>query len=95
VLQAIAVVLLAPYSDHHPDARVLLYLIGVISVLAIGLTALGFLIAWPMDSTQGFHAVINLFFVPLWLLSGAPFPAGGAAEWVEDADAVQSVELRP
>lgn len=83
VLQAIAVVLLAPYSDHHPDARVLLYLIGVISVLAIGLTALGFLIAWPMDSTQGFHAVINLFFVPLWLLSGSLFPAGGAAEWVK------------
>jgi ABC-2 type transport system permease protein len=54
----------------------------VISVLAVGLTALGFLIAWPMDSTQGFHAVINLFFVPLWLLSGALFPPGGAAEWV-------------
>jgi len=46
------------------------------------LTALGFLIAWPMDSTQGFHALINLFFVPLWFLSGALFPSAGAAEWI-------------
>lgn len=54
VLQAVAVILLAPYSDHHPDLRVIVYLVGVIAVLAIGLTALGFLIAWPMDSTQAF-----------------------------------------
>ena len=82
VLQALTVVLVAPYADHHPDLRVLLYLVAVMSVLAVGLTALGFLLAWPMDSTQGFHAVINLLFVPLWLLSGALFPAAGAAEWV-------------
>jgi len=78
VFQAIVVVLLAPYSD----ARVLFYLLAIISVLAVGLTALGFLIAWPMDSTQGFHALINLFFVPLWFLSGALFPPAGSAEWI-------------
>ena len=82
VLQALIVVLVAPYGDHHPDLRVLVYLVAVMSVLAVGLTALGFLLAWPMDSTQGFHAVINLLFVPLWLLSGALFPPGGSAEWV-------------
>jgi ABC-2 type transport system permease protein len=74
--------LIAPYSNHHPDIRVLFHLIAMTTVLAVGLTALGFLIAWPMDSTQGFHALINLFFVPLWFLSGALFPAGGAADWV-------------
>jgi len=26
-----------------------------------------------MDSTQAFHAIINLFLIPLWLLSGALF----------------------
>ena len=82
VFQAIVVVLLAPYSDYHPDARVLLNLFAMIAVLAVGLTALGFLIAWPMDSTQGFHALINLFFVPLWFLSGALFPPSGAAGWI-------------
>ena len=82
VFQAIVVVLLAPYSDYHPDARVLLNLFAMIAVLAVGLTALGFLIAWPMDSTQGFHALINLFFVHLWFLSGALFPPSGAAGWI-------------
>ena len=47
-------------------------------VLAFALTALGFCIAWRMTSTQGFHAVMNLFLMPLWFLSGALFPAEGA-----------------
>lgn len=50
---------------------------------AFALTALGFAIAWPMDSTQGFHAVINLFLIPLWLLSGALFPLTGASGWLK------------
>lgn len=55
---------------------------GVILILALALSALGLLIAWPMDSTQGFHAIMNLFLIPMWLLSGALFPAGGASAWV-------------
>jgi ABC-2 type transport system permease protein len=51
-------------------------------LIAFALTALGFAIAWPMDSTQGFHAVINLFLIPLWLLSGAMFPLAGASGWI-------------
>jgi len=46
------------------------------------LTALGFAIALPMDSTQAFHAIINLFLIPLWLLSGALFPLAGASGWI-------------
>jgi ABC-2 type transport system permease protein len=51
-------------------------------LVSFSLTALGFAIAWPMDSTQGFHAVINLFLIPLWLLSGALFPLSGASGWI-------------
>jgi ABC-2 type transport system permease protein len=43
-------------------------------VIAIALTTLGFLIAWRMDSTQGFHAIMSVFLLPMWLLSGAFFP---------------------
>jgi ABC-2 type transport system permease protein len=32
------------------------------------------IIAWRMDSTQGFHAIMNLILLPIWLLSGALFP---------------------
>ena len=56
--------------------------LGILIILSIALSALGFLIAWPMDSTQGFHAIMNLFLVPMWLLSGAFFPASGASDWM-------------
>ena len=56
--------------------------------IAFGLTGLGFLIAWRMDSTQGFHAIMNLFLIPLWLLSGSLFPASGAAGWLGTVMAV-------
>jgi ABC-2 type transport system permease protein len=52
----------------------------LVCVLAgLGFTALGFAIAWQMESTRGYHAVMNVLLIPLWLLSGAPFPAEGAA----------------
>ena len=44
------------------------------SCVALALTALGFVIAWRMDSTQGFHAIMSVFLMPMWLLSGAFFP---------------------
>lgn len=53
-------------------------LLLILTLLAIGLTGLGFTIAWLLESTQGFHAIMNLFLVPLWILSGAAFPASGA-----------------
>ena len=44
-------------------------------VAAFALTSLGFVLAWRMESTQGFHAIMNLLLMPMWLLSGAFFPA--------------------
>ncbi|MBI3476129.1 MAG: ABC transporter permease [Acidobacteria bacterium] len=52
-------------------------------LVSFALTALGFAIAWPMDSTQSFHAIINLFLIPLWLLSGALFPLAHASRWMQ------------
>ena len=53
-----------------------------VGLVSFALTALGFAIAWPMDSTQAFHAIINLFLIPLWLLSGALFPLSAASGWL-------------
>jgi len=58
-------------------------LVGVLLLLSFGLTNLGLIIAWRMDSTQGFHAIMNLILVPIWMLSGAFFPASGAPIWLE------------
>jgi ABC-2 type transport system permease protein len=51
-------------------------------LVSFSLTALGFAIAWPMDSSQAFHGIVNLFLIPLWLLSGALFPLAGASGWI-------------
>ncbi len=52
----------------------LIVAVFVMLVLSFSLTALGFCIAWRMSSTQGFHAIMNLFLMPMWFLSGALFP---------------------
>lgn len=54
---------------------------GFLMLIAAELTALGFIIAWPMNSTQGFHAVMSILLMPMWLVSGAFFP-GGDSGWL-------------
>jgi len=55
--------------------------VGVMFLVAVELTAFGLLLAWPMDSTAGFHGVMNLLLMPMWILSGAMFPITGG--WQE------------
>lgn len=55
----------------------LLIVVGIVLLLVTlswALVSLGFVIAWRMDSTQGFHAIMSVFLMPMWLLSGAFFP---------------------
>ncbi len=56
--------------------------LAILALLAFTLTALSFCIAWRMESTQGFHAIMTIFLMPLWLLSGAFFPAAGSPVWL-------------
>ena len=80
--QGLLFLLLAPLSGAPLTITSALCTLGVILMLSTGMAAMGFLIAWSMDSTQGFHAIMNLFLMPMWLLSGAVFPAGGASGWI-------------
>jgi ABC-2 type transport system permease protein len=82
ILQALVLIALAPLAGAHLDPLVLPQLLGILIVLGLGLTSLGFFIAWRMQSIQGFHAIMNLFLLPLWVLSGALFPAQGASSWL-------------
>ena len=74
--------MIAPLLGIHFGLVKLLLVILDIFLVSFSLTALGFIIAWPMDSTSGFHAIINLFLIPLWLLSGSLFPVSSAAPWM-------------
>lgn len=82
LMQAVLLLLLTPFIGISLDPLSLAVVLVTLFLVAFGLTGLGFLIAWKMDSTQGFHAVMNLFLIPLWLLSGSLFPASGAAGWL-------------
>ncbi|MBI2618728.1 MAG: ABC transporter permease [Ignavibacteriales bacterium] len=73
---------LAPLVVPNVTIGSLLLTLIVLAFVSLGLASLGFLIAWSMDSTQGFHAVMNLLLVPMWMLSGALLPMSGATGWV-------------
>jgi ABC-2 type transport system permease protein len=66
----------------------LIPLLGLLALVALAMCALGMIVAWPMESTQGFHAIMMLGLMPMWLLSGSFFPipslgpGATAGQWV-------------
>ncbi len=57
------------------------YLIALVAIamMSLGITGVGLAFAWRVNSTSGFHAVMNLVLMPMLMLSGAFFPAAGAS----------------
>jgi ABC-2 type transport system permease protein len=82
-IQGLLFLVFAPLIGIRLGAEQLLVVALITFLVAFALTALGFVIAWRMQSAQGFHAVINLFLIPLWMLSGALFPVSGANHWLK------------
>jgi ABC-2 type transport system permease protein len=90
MLQGILFLLLGwlTVKEIHPTIIGAAAALVLMFVVSIALTALGFVIAWRMDSTQGFHAIMSVFLLPMWLLSGAFFPnnVGGWLGWIVAAN---------
>ncbi len=82
VLQGVLFLALAPLVGITLTPTSVVAVVLVLAAVAFALTSLGLVIAWRMESTQGFHAIMNLILMPIWLLSGAFFPASGAAGWL-------------
>ena len=81
-IQGLIFLCFSPLAGVHASLSGLLLAALVVLLVSFEITALGFTIAWPMDSTQAFHAIVNLILLPLWLLSGALFPANKASGWL-------------
>jgi len=81
-LQGLLFLLLAPLVGIPLSFDSSMLAVGILFVIACSLTNLGFYIAWRLDSTHGFHALVNLLLLPMWMLSGALFPISGAAAWI-------------
>jgi ABC-2 type transport system permease protein len=81
-VQGMIFLIFAPFAGVHLQPLTVLLVALVVFLVSFSLTALGFAIAWPMDSSQAFHGIVNLFLIPLWLVSGALFPLAGASGWI-------------
>jgi ABC-2 type transport system permease protein len=82
LLQAALFLVFAPLAGVTMSVASVLAVVVVLFCMAFGMTNLGLIIAWRMRSVQGFHAIMNLMLIPLWVLSGAFFPAEGTPLWL-------------
>lgn len=79
--QAAILLLAIPLLDLAPNVlAIVASLVGVFAT-SMAMASLGIIFAWRVESSAAFHAVMNLVFMPLWLLSGAFMPADGGATW--------------
>jgi ABC-2 type transport system permease protein len=82
VVQGFLFLLMAPAVGFSLTPAGALLGFAVMALVGFALANLGLIIAWRMESTQGFHAIMNLLLLPMWILSGAFFPASGATVWL-------------
>lgn len=81
--QAIFFLVFIPAAGISTGVGSLLATLAAMILLAFGVTGLGFWLAWRSESTQAFHAVMNLVLFPMLVLSGAFFPTAGSAVWLQ------------
>ncbi|RAU23119.1 multidrug ABC transporter permease [Paramagnetospirillum kuznetsovii] len=80
MVQTLIFTIAAPFLGLHLGFGSLILLLMGFVLTGIGFSALGFLLAWGMKSTSAFHAVMMVFLMPLWMLSGALFPLGNVPQ---------------
>lgn len=80
--QGLTFLVFAPAVGLHAPAWGYAAAAATLLLCSVGLTGLGFCLAWKLDSAQGFHAVMNLFLIPMWMLSGSLFPLETAPLWL-------------
>lgn len=81
-VQGLIFLAFAPLAGVKVSLLELVPIVAAIFLISFTLTGLGFVIAWKMNSTSGFHAIMNLLLVPMWMVSGALFPMATAHGWV-------------
>jgi ABC-2 type transport system permease protein len=91
LFQSFILLIAAPFVLPIPSLGGGILLLAALVLTGVGFSALGFMIAWTMKSTSGFHAIMMVFLMPLWMLSGALFPMDNAPGWLWGAMIVNPV----
>lgn len=84
-LQSLVFLLFLPLAGLQPGFFGVLACLGILALIALLFTLVGFLCAWKMPSTQAFHGVVNMLLMPMWMLSGSLFRFGEAHPWMQAA----------
>jgi len=82
LLQSIILLAPAPLVGLDPGPAGYALAAGALALTALAVTSLGLALAWVVNSSEGFHGVMNVLLMPMWLLSGAVFPVDSAAPWL-------------
>jgi ABC-2 type transport system permease protein len=82
LMQSLLFLALAPFAGIKLTVASVASSTLLLIILGIALTSLGFVLAWRMDSVQGFHAIMSVVLFPMWFLSGSVFPIDGAPVWL-------------
>lgn len=82
LMQASLFLLLAPLAGVSAATVNLPLLFAVMVLSALALTGMGMSLAWWVRSSAGYHAVMSIVLLPMWVLSGAMFPLKGAGTWL-------------
>ena len=83
LIQAMIVLLTLPFLGVSLTPMGIVGAIAALACISIALIGLGLALAWIVDSSQGFHGVMNALLMPMWLTSGAIFPVEDAAPWLK------------
>lgn len=74
-IQVALFLLLAPAAGFPFLSIRWLALIVCVALGCITLTGITFTMAWALPSSQAYHAIMSVVLIPLWMISGAMFPA--------------------
>lgn len=80
--QGFLVMLPLPFASESVDFGRVAASLAPLACMSLGIGGISLAMAWKVDSVSGFHGVMNLMLMPMWLLSGGVFPLDSAAAWL-------------
>src|SRR5208337_3022015 len=83
LMQGAIFLAMAPLAGIHLSFAAIVVSLAMMGLIAFAMTSIGLAMAWRTESTQGFHAFMNMLLLPIWMLSGAVFPVAGAPAWFQ------------
>lgn len=81
ILQGLVILCMAPLVGVPLTAASIMQTLGAMLLIAVAMSSLGILIAVRVPDFESFGSLQNLVTMPMYLLSGAMFPAVGLPVW--------------